>query len=66
MICSSLNRLRLICPSPLDDGLHPFLEEFSGLRSTLQEELHGALAGILCRGPKTAKAGSVSGAGLAE
>jgi len=29
----SLNRLRLIRPSPFDDGLYPFLEKLSGLRS---------------------------------
>ena len=40
MICSSLNRLRLMRPSPLNDGLYPFLEELSGLRSV--ETRHSA------------------------
>jgi hypothetical protein len=34
MICSSLNRLRFIIRLLSGDGLYPFLEEFSGLRST--------------------------------
>jgi hypothetical protein len=33
MICSSLNRLRFIVRLLSSDGLYPFLEEFSGLRS---------------------------------
>jgi hypothetical protein len=33
MICSSLNRERFIVRLLSGDGLYPFLEEFSGLRS---------------------------------
>jgi hypothetical protein len=37
MICSSVNRLGFMS-IPSGDGLHPFLEEFSGLRSHMTTE----------------------------